>query len=377
MGHVLTWDTLDGGPASILITPQQAAPWLDWVVSDPSHSAPAKGAGLKVALYTDPNRVAPGDPMYTNDEATFAHDCSNNRITVQGSPDLLMDVHSSHLWSLWPQEVQLFQSWGAVYDFIFEDSADEIQTQKLSSQPCNFNQEDWTNQTNDMDSNLGMPIIYNGLGLIPAGYASPGPSIGLNATAGGGMSEDCYSGRTPTGFFYQPHWYGTEDTEIQMHEDGKLFICQANWYGVASESVPQRMYFYASFLLTYDVNSQMVNTNFQTPSELHVMPEAQLVPMDPDIATPSDVSGLMLSTGVYGREYQECFLAHKYVGPCAAVVNPNNPQSGQPLNFPWSGKYKHTLVVSGQGVYDGGTVSVSGPAPPAQMAGGTGLIVFP
>src|SRR5579863_3699787 len=136
------------------------------------------------------------------------------------------------------------------------------------------------------------------------------------------------------------------------------------------------MYFYASFLLTYDHYTDMVKTNFGTPSDLHVMPEAQLIPTDPLVRVPSDISGLLLSTGVYGREWHACFLAHVFVGPCALVVNPNNPKNSAPLAFPWPYKYHHTLLVSGEGVYDGGMASVDGPAPPATVPGGTGLIVF-
>jgi hypothetical protein len=377
MKHVMTWDSDDLGPDTMHVTPAQAAPYVQILLTVPQTGAAVEAAGIISALYTDPNRVAPGGPMYTSDESTFAHDCSNNRITVQDSPDYLMDVHSTHLWSLWPEEVQTFQGWGAMFNYIFEDSADEIQTEKLSAQPCNFNQDDWTNQTNSMDNQLGYPIIYNGLGLIPQGTSSPGPSIGLNATTNGGMSEDCYSGRTPTGYYYQPHWSAEENTEIQMQEAGKLFICQSDWFVDAASSVPQRMYQLASFLMTYDRNSQYVKTEFQTPSALHVMPEAQLVPLNPSIATPSDISGLLLSSGLYGREYNDCYIDGNYVGPCATVVNPNNPKDSKPLAFPWPTKYKHTLVTSGEGWYDGGKVSATGPAPPALVPGATGLIVFP
>jgi len=377
ISHVLTWDTDDLGPDTIGPSPAAVARYVNALLTVPSTGASAVNAGIMSVLYTDPNRVAPGDPMYTSDETTFAHDCNNQRITVTGSPDYLMDVHSSHLWSLWPQEVQEFQTWGAVYDYVFEDSADEIQTQKLSAQPCGFDQTDWTDQTNTMDDDLALPIIYNGLGLIPAGYSSPGPSIGLNPTTQGGMSEDCYSGRTPTGYFYQPHWSAEENTEIQMHEAGKLFVCQSDWYVVASSAIGQRMYQLASFLLTYDLGTQYYKTEYQTPSAVHVMPESQLIPLDPLLPTPSNVSGLGLSDGLYAREYAECFIGGQFVGACAAVVNPNNPKSSKPIAFPWPTKYHHTLVTAGEGWYDGGTVSASGAAPPALVPGATGLIVFP
>ena len=377
MDHVLTWDMDDGSPHSILVSPSQARPWLDWALVDSRHSDAANAAGLVTALYTDPNRVAPGDPMYTDDETTFAHDCSGNRITVAGSPNFLMDVHSTHLERLWPGEVRLMKRWGAQYDYVFEDSADEIQTQKLSAQPCGFVQTDWTLHTNAMDGLLGHPMIYNGLGLIPGATSSPGPSIGLNPTTSGGMSEDCYTGRTPSGYFYQPHWYAEENTEIQMARAGKRFICQANWYGDASQSIGLRLFYFASFLMTYDATDDIAATNFSTPSELHVMPEAQLVPEMAIAPMPSDISGLALAGGLYGREFHRCYFAAQFVSACAVLVNPNNPKNSKPAAFPWTGKYQHTLVVSGEGAYDGGVASVQGPPPPSQVPGGTGLILFP
>jgi hypothetical protein len=191
------------------------------------------------------------------------------------------------------------------------------------------------------------------------------------------MSEDCYVGRTPSGYYYAPHWNATENTEIRMAQAGKYFICQANSYAQASASSGMRMYFYASFLMTYDRSDQLVQTNFSTPSQLHVMPEAQLVPESPLVSTPGDINRLRLSSGLFGREYASCYYAGRSIGACAVVVNPDKPKWSPPLAFPWPTKYHHTMTVSGPGVYDGGTASLTGPGPPAKVPGGTGLIVFP
>jgi hypothetical protein len=272
--------------------------------------------------------------------------------------------------------VRLLWGGGSDYDYTFEDSADEVNAQRLSAMPCNFNQTQWTAQINQMDSQFPYPIFYNGLGLIPAGQSSPGPEIGLNATTQGGMSEDCFVGRTPSGDFFAPHWNASENTEIQMHEAGKLFVCHSTDYVDASSHMTLRNYFYASVLLTYDLGSTIVTTEFLTPSGVTIMPEFQLVPESPVIQTPSDISGLKEASGVYGREYNVCYLAGTSIGPCAVAVNPNNPKQGHPLAFPWPGKYHHTLEMQGYGVYDGGTVDANGAAPPSTMAGGTGVIVF-
>ena len=373
MKHVQTWLAIGEPGGTYAVTPAQVSQWVDFVMTTAALSTNAQAAGEKSVLYTDPNRQPPGGPMWTTDETTFAHDCSGNRITVSGSADLLMDVHSAHLWTLWPAYVSLNESWGGVWSYIFEDSADEINTQRLSALPCGFDQTDWTNSTNQMDAQLGSPIIYNGLGLIPQGSSQPGAAIGLNPTTDGGMSEDCYVGRTPTGYYFAPHWLATANTEIRMAQAGKLFVCHSDAYVDASLNDALRTYFYASFLLTYGRASQIVDTEFLTASGVTVMPEAQLVPTDPVVATPGDISGLLEPSGVYAREYRACYLAGNFVGPCASVVNPTKTT----LSYPWPNRYHHTLVMSGYGVYDGGTVSTNGPAPPPTMAGPSAYIVFP
>lgn len=379
MRHVLTWDKFDGSSGTVKITPVQAAPWLDYALTNPAAGAAVTAAGIKSALYMNPNRQAPGAIMYSNDETEFAHDCSGNRIK-EFHPDpnaYYTDPHSTTLQSLWAKALATQLSWGAVDTYVFEDNADAAVPQNMTATPCNFTWTDWTNATNGLDNSLGVPIIGNSLGYTLPKSTQPGPGIGINPSTAGNMSEDCYIGRTPSGYFYSYRWQALENTEIQMAQANKLFICHADWMADASLSYGQRMYFYASVLLTYNQQTQIVDTEFATPSSLKVMPEAQLVPTNPVVQMPADISGLLQTSGVYGREYTACYLAGNYVGPCAIVVNSNNPAAGPARAFPWPTTYLHTLTLQGEGVYDGGTVTTSGPAPPATMAGGTAVIAFP
>ena len=379
MKHLLTWDKIDGSTNTLKISPAQAAPWLDYALTNPANGLAVQAAGIKSALYMNPNRQAPGEIMYGNDESEFAHDCSGNRIKeYHPNPDsYYTDPHSSVLESLWAHALAEELSWGAVADYVFEDNADAAVPQNMTSLPCNFSWSDWTSATNSLDAQLGVPIIGNSLGYVLPKTSVPGPGIGIDTTTAGDMSEDCYAGRTPTGYYFVPRWQALENTEIQMGQANKLFICHEDWAVDAASSYPQRMYFYASVLLTYNQATQVIDTEFATPSNLHVMPEAQLVPTNPVVLTPSDISGLAQPSGVYGREYGACFLAGNYVGPCAIVVNPYNPLSGPARAFPWSTTYHHTLTLHGEGVFDGGTVSVTGPQPPSMMPGGTAVIAFP
>jgi hypothetical protein len=377
--HVLTWLTIGEPGGTYKVDPTQVAQWVDYTMTTPALSVVAHAVGMKTLIYTDPNRVNSHSLMWTNDESTFAHDCKGKRITVAGSNDDLMNVRSHHLWALWPATTKIMEGWGGggIFDYVFEDSADEINTQRLSALPCHFYQTAWTNDTNTMDTDLGMTIVYNGLGLVLHGQNTPGEAFKLNPTTSGGMSEDCYVGRTPSGYYYAPHWAATENTEIGMQQAGRIFICHGDLYTPASSSDAARTYFYASILLTLDLNTTIANTEFTASSGVTVMPEVQLVPEQPLVQTPSSVDALLQPSGVYGREYAACYLAGASIGPCAVAINPNNPSKGPPLAFPWPTKYQHTLSMSGSGVYDGGTVSLNGPAPPANMPGGTAAIVFP
>ena len=106
------------------------------------------------------------------------------------------------------------------------------------------------------------------------------------------------------------------------------------------------------------------------------VPEAELVAKNPVLPEPSKPSDMLQQGGAFGRQYKACYFHGNYVGPCAAVVNSNQP--GKPaVPFPWSSTYHHTLAVSGYGVLDGGTAKFNGPAPPQTMDSGTGIIAFP
>jgi hypothetical protein len=189
------------------------------------------------------------------------------------------------------------------------------------------------------------------------------------------MSEDCYVKNDNT-LRYKLSWEATELTEIKMAAAHKYFVCNGGMGLDGAENVTARIYQYASYLMTYDPSTTILETQFATYSGLTVYPESELVAKNPVLAQPSDPNSLMQLGGTFGREYKACYFHGNYVGPCAAVVNSNQP--GRPaIPFPWPSTYHHTLVVSGYGVLDGGTAGFHGPPPPATMESGTAVIVFP
>jgi hypothetical protein len=377
MVHVMTWQNLSTGDGNRMSSWGQAKPYLDFVTTDAGDSAAMHAAGLTVVFYSNPNRQGPGGPMYVDDETMFAHDCNNNRIDSLGVGDgkYLMDPHSTDLAGTWTTYVQRLLDNGSWFDFVFEDKADDID--KTSATPCNWNQTDWSTASNGLDTALTQKIIFNSLSHTSTVGGQPhvSPSFALIGTTAGGMSEDCYV-KNNNEMRYKLSWEATELTEIDMAQAHKYFVCNGGMNLDGAANVTARIYQFASYVLTYDPSTTILETQFTTYSGLTVYPESQLVAKNPVLPQPNDPASLMQLGGSFGRQYKACYFHGNYVGPCAAVVNSNQP--GRPaVPFPWSSTYHHTLLVAGGGMLDGGTANLNGPAPPATMESGTAVIAFP
>lgn len=359
-----------------MVDPVSAAQYLTWASVLPHDANAFAAAGIKTMLYSDPNRTSVGDALYTNDESTFAHDCSNNRITIPGKTvtTYLMDPSSPDLQTLWQKNIANILSWGDHYDAIFEDNANLARP--ASAVPCNFDQTAWTAAANSMDVAMGASIIYNGLGNLVNGIQNLSPSIGLNPTAIGGEIEGCYSSADPTNPMPRKTvWETYETTEIDMVAAGKTFICRGLSEMPAATSQPERTYMYASYLLTYDPNLAIISEKFIPQSTaLMVDPEAQFVALNPVLPAPSSITDLQTTTLTFGRQFAACYLAGQSVGSCAVVVNADSSKASHP--FPWSGVYQHTLVLHGGAILDGGLASATGPAPPASVPGNSAVIAI-
>jgi hypothetical protein len=370
--HVLTWAWIEHKNN---VSPSQAAPYLDWAEVQGADANAFSAAGMKTVLYTDPNRTYPGQPMYTTDESTFAHDCAGNRITIRGraGPTYQMDPSSAHLLQLWTSWVDWALNGGVHYDVIFDDSADSVHNG--SALPCGFDQTSWTLASNLMNAGLRKNIIFNGLGTLADGTSKPPPSIGLNPSVIGGMLEGCYGNISSSDPLPKKVvWQNYENSELTMSTLHKTFVCRGMKSTPAETALALRMYMYASFLLTYDPSSSIISEKFSTPSNLEIEPESGLVALNPLITAPADISGLSTAPFTYGRQYASCYLNGQAIGSCAAIVNADGPKHEHP--FPWPGVYSHTLVLNGAGVLDGGTASVNGPAPGANIAGTTAEIAL-
>jgi len=372
--HVITLQD-DTGLQNPSFSWDQIAPYVNYSVVAPANNAAAQAVGIKTIIYTDPNRVYSTMPEYSNDETTFAHDCSNNRITIKGTRNVtyLMQPTSTVLEGLWQQHIADYNRGGhANFDVAFDDTP---LVRRTSAMPCGFDRAAWIVNQNFMITALNYPIIFNGLGNLADGPDQLSPAMALLPTSIGGEMEGCYSNYSGHTQPNLQQWHTYENTEIQVLAAGKLFVCRGFDNTPDTSAQVQRLYMYGSFLLTYDPAHAIFSPKFKTVSNgFWIQPENQLVALDPILLQPSSIDQLNQGPNVYGRQYQNCYYAGQWIGACASIVNSDKPTTSHPM--PWPGVYQHTLVVSGGDILDGGTASTNGPAPPASVPGSSAIIVI-
>ncbi len=387
--HVHTWTYADRvAPAPDWVSVQ---PYLDYAMVGQSNvdlqlAGQIAAAGIGVVQYTNPNRQAQyGTPHFPDNlPSDYAHDCRKSRIyrtgygqftpppgpqpTPTDRSTYLMDPHSAHLAASWADEVTSFQAQSGVTPvLVFEDTADS--NDNMSSRPCHYDAQDWTNATNGLDTTMTsaaaaagetVSIVYNGLGtpIHPSPTRTPA-AFGLNATVVGGMAEDCYSRQpasTPSNPDPQPmaahdsQWLDTEYLEMSMAAAQKMFVCNAagDHSADADKRGALRLYVAASFLMTYDPDTSVLDELFLPASGFPVFPESQIVALDPLTPPPTQISDLLIG-GVYARQYASCYVKGTPIGPCAMVVNPSVTVTHP---FPFPDTYLGSLKLEGGGVLE-------------------------
>ena len=377
--HVLTADYLGSPWGSNAIAYSTVAHYLTWAETGTPDASAIAAAGIKTMLYTNPNRTTPGvgDELYTTDDSTFAHTCTSGRLydSKDGVTEWVMNPSSGNLRTLYAGYVRQKQAL-AHFDAVFEDVAGPLSEFEpydpfKPGYPCSYTDSAWIDGEIGLAHSSPLPVFANSL----SGLNGHSPSLSLallnDSNTIGATFEECYSWtnqkKAPTWY-----WAAIENTEIAMAEKHKLFQCLAEDTYSAGSEVDARRYLYASFLLTYDPNTSIYRNEFATASGVHVMPEAELVPLSPVVTEPTAIGALEQPGGTYARKFNACYLRRSYAGPCAVVVNPSyNTQS-----FPFT-TYHHTLTFSGGGALDGGSVSIDGPAPPSSLPPLEAEIVFP
>jgi hypothetical protein len=367
--HVLTSDFYNSNDVSVSLN--KLSKVLTWAEVPPADQGAVEAAGIKTMLYFDPTFQPQNGPLYSDVESTFEHDCSGNRITQTDFPRLYLMSRNS-------KEAALAKNYLASvfavnsYDAAFEDSAGELYTDDLSSQPCDFHEGNYIARDAELESALAQPLIPSALDAFfqqNGNWHNDQKSVQLafGPDSIGGEGEECYdSDSNPSVFKLSGSlWEAMENTEIKVEAQSKMFFCYARNFTTAGspEGRKLRMYDIASFLLTYKPELTVLWERFRTPSNVHVFPESQLVALDPLHDPPDDISGLEAG-GAFYREYASCFYAGDALGPCAVIVNPSATKTAK---NPLYHKYATSLELTGPGLFDGGKAAFTGPTPPDSL----------
>jgi hypothetical protein len=365
--HVLTSDYFEGYAGTHKVSPHRAAQVLSWAEVDSAGAAAISPLGVKTMLYSNPNREQPSDPLFGSDEEEYAHTCGGSRARGEShyAGLVMTNPRSRTLRTMWRRYADSHAQAGH-FDAIFADEA--VGSAYAQDVPCNYSLDSWLRDEIDLFRSLHYPVVYNGLNDFKNhGIA---PEIDLNKAAIGGMMEECYAQLNPDHRVDGWQWWATEETELRMAQERKYFFCYGRDLSPAQESYDGRLYTYASFLLTYDPNTTVLWEYYKTPSDLHVMPESQLVALHP-VRAIRHVADLRANEGVYLREYKDCYIAGRRMGACVAAVNPDDDTHALNLRG-----YRRTLQLQGAGIIDGGTVRIANDPPPRSLASRGAVIAF-
>lgn len=375
--HLMTADYFEGEYGTFRVSPASAASHLTYAQTSIDNSTAIRAAGIKTQYYVNAGKLSSGNPLTAGlTSSAYAHTCSGAVVTESesGKTYPLADPRTSQYQTHFGQFISSVLA-RARFDMIFEDNSGALSPYATypAGKPCNYTDSSWVNGYVAANNTSSIGVLTNGLNTFPSSLSTMfSPNIGMvsGRTALGGNAEHCFSDDN------QPEmqgnsWIHFENTQLNVLRQGKMFQCMARNTGSASANIAARKWVLASLLLTYNPNLTILQEEFGTPSGLHVFPESQFVPMNPVASAPSDIGGLRTRTGAYGRQYSACYLNGRSVGACAIVVDRDSGTE----RFPYSG-YTHTLTFSGYGVTDGGTVSASGPAPPASLTMGQAVIAI-
>lgn len=380
-----------GYQGSTCCTLAQAQPYVNWLFNLPGgYDATALGLGMHPLPYTNAqvgrscSGCTPWWTLINNNPQYIARDCSGNILSPDGNPAIseYADITQAGWRSLWDNFWTTFSEFDSPPGTIFSDAAGD-----QGVYACGANGATYAADLASLFQNAPYPVIANNV-FESSGAGTDWHTVDAPSNVIGAMADsDCYADNGAYGHrgdfaitqanhsygYSVDSWTQRENDELYLASQGKLFVCLIGASDTASQEPALRMYAYASLMLTYNLSSTIYFTYWQTntSTQVEVYPETGLVPTNPVVATPGSVASLQVD-GVYAREYGDCFYRGSDEGPCAAVVNSSTSAQAAPF----AGKYTNTMVLSGGGALEGGTVSFRGPPPPSTMSSGTAYIAF-
>jgi hypothetical protein len=379
--HVQTAEYLET-TTELNTSPSKYAPYLSWAYTTYGRMGMTQATGIKTVVYTSPMMPYTGTYEYKQLSGTYAgvkaQSCTGSTVTTYSGSGLLSDPRSSGAASYYQSVINNAVNalkasnpgYAKPWNLIYIDNAGPLYG--ASPTPCNFNTDTWSSAMDAALATTGQPLILNSLSV--ADSAVPQMVARLKApNIVGGEFEEC---------FMTALWSSEIDAQIQtvnlMKSKGEApggpgFWCYAdNTNALGSSVIPQRLFIYASFLLSYDPNYSVFQESFTTPSTFKVFPETGFVPMSP-VKQPAAYTDLQTSTGAYMQQYNQCYYRGSLIGKCEIVVNPSATSSVSVPN-PWG--LRHSMVLSGGGVLDGGTATFGGSVP-MSMGPKSGVILVP
>jgi hypothetical protein len=229
---------------------------------------------------------------------------------------------------------------------------------------------------------LQLPVIFNGLGAFAASEsdAAVASVAATGANVWGGMCENCFYGNQANA--HNPFVWTGPILDANLTSLMRVIGAGRNAI-VINDDVSDRVTrerALADMMLVYDPDHLFVaGRPCGNVSLIHACPEQALTFYAPLGPYPSAPSSVVTATGVYAREFAACYDHGRFVGRCAAVVNPDvdNSRSLPTLTH----AYHHTLALHGTGPCncygDSGSVTFDGAAAPATLPKATGYVLFP
>lgn len=411
-------------PRSPPIDPAEAGAWIDWSECGAASCGALRDAGVHTYWYTDFAEASPHDYVPSHAEGCdFAHACGGAcaesgcqpatcsaaescpaacaALTDPSGVYDLMDLRSPHVAELWAQQVAANPLVDAgAYEAVFADSMPLEYGYPVA---CGADVASWAAAGAADLAALPKLAMFNGAIAFPypspeyfdAGALSPYLALYGPPNVVGARGEECYGqggatcddaglidsrcdspGADPEPGLYV--WQQIENTELWVARQHKVLICMENNRALPECATRQRLYYIASFLLTYappwTVAAPLWGWQGGFPY-LEVFPEETFVPEAPLVAAPASVSDLQQDGGTYAREWAACYLGGALVGPCAIVVNSTCASHPFPA---LSRTYAHTLALAGSGsLFDGARATPDGGPPPDPLPELTGVIALP
>jgi Hypothetical glycosyl hydrolase family 15 len=347
--------------------PSVYAPYLTWAYPLYSKAQAVHNAGIKTVFYINPIMPQVGEYEYKQLQGQYASvlakDCSGNPVSTYQGRGILADPRAQQAGAFYNDIVNWYikdkirdRAWDA---FFIDNNGALYGAYPL---PCNYNAASWGAAFDRAIESVGQPMITNSLATKESETQTFVNRLSAKNIIGG-MFEECFNNKL---------WTAEEQSQIQTlallrreHKaPGPGWWCYLNNTSApGATSIPKRLFGYASFLLTYDPNYSLFQESFTTqPSTFKVYPETGFVPLGP-AKVPSNIADLQTDGGAYVQMYRWCYMRKKLIGACEIAVNPGNGNA----DVPNPQHFGHSMVLSGGGVLDGGSVSFT--APPVSSLG--------